>query len=253
MKQSTQVGATIEEAVANALRKLELTREQVEIEVLQHPKKGFLGIGSRDAHVKVIEILQPVVPTEEIKQSERVEQQDEEDVVEKVTETPQDDTTSQLIVSKHDDSVAIQAVTEYIKMIVSQMGIDDLKIEQVQKQKVIRYHLSSEKAALLIGKRGQTLNSIQLLAQLVAQKYSNRFLTIEVDVENYRQKREDSLIELANRLADKAAATGKRFELEPMLSSERKVIHNALADRLDVDTFSEGEANRRYLVIEPVR
>lgn len=251
MKQSTQVGVTVEEAVANALKKLELTREQVEIEVLQQPKKGFLGIGSRDAHVLVKE--------RSTNTKEQSEVATEVSIQEKVTEVSVENSMihSEDIVTnvavKNDDTIAINAVTEYIQEIVLQMGIDDLQLEQSQKQKVIQFQLSTKKAALLIGKRGQTLNSLQLLAQLIAQNNSKRFLTIEVDVENYRQKREDSLIELAHRLADRAATSGKRFELEPMLSSERKIIHNALADRLDVDTFSEGDSNKRYLVIEPVR
>ncbi|GEK35074.1 RNA-binding cell elongation regulator Jag/EloR [Kurthia sibirica] len=249
MKQSTQVGATVEEAVVNALKKLELTREQVEIDVLQQPKKGFLGIGSRDAHVLVREILaNPVTQSvEQVAIQEQVIVTEPEVINEEAANV-----TAELV-TKKDDSLAIEAVAQYIRDIVLQMGIDDLQLEQTQKQKVVQFQLSTKKAALLIGKRGQTLNSLQLLAQLIAQNNSQRYLTVEVDVENYRQKREDALVELAHRLADRAATSGKRFELEPMLSNERKIIHNALADRLDVDTFSEGDANKRYLVIEPVR
>lgn len=254
MKESIQVAATVEEAVSNALKKLDLTHEQVEIEVLQEPKKGFLGIGSRHAHVRVIEkeLIEHVNVQSDIEQPEVVQ--------EVVTASSVENSTVQLteeedvkLNTKYDYSIAIEQSTTYIRSIAEHMGIDDLDIEISQKQKQIYYQLSSKKAALLIGKRGQTLNSLQQLAQLVIQNHTSRYVTLEIDVENYRQKRHDSLVELANRLADKVANSGERVELEPMIPSERKIIHHALSKRLDVDTVSEGNENRRYLVIEPVR
>lgn len=254
MKESIQVAVTVEEAVTNALKKLDLTHEQVEIEVLQEPRKGFLGIGARDAHVRVIEkSIQTIEPAEAIideeqalRTTEKVEPAHDEnqEASSPVEEEPK---------ATHDYSVAIEEASNYVRAIAQQMGIDDLQLEISQKQKLIQFQLSSSKAALLIGKRGQTLNSLQQLAQLVIQNHTSRYVTLEIDVENYRQKRQDALIELANRLADKVATSGERVELEPMLSSERKIIHHALSKRLDVDTFSEGSQNKRYLVIEPVR
>lgn len=254
MKESIQVAATVEEAVANALNKLDLTHEQVEIEVLQEPKKGFLGIGARDAHVRVVEKL---IHTKE--DSEHVMDEQQVLAVAEEVDKPVDSfkqegfTENGEVKASYDYSIAIEEATKYVRDIAQQMGIDDLQLEISQKQKVIQFQLSSSKAALLIGKRGQTLNSLQQLAQLVIQKNTSRYVTLEIDVENYRQKRQEALIELANRLADKAATSGQRVELEPMLPSERKIIHHALSRRLDVDTFSEGSENRRYLVIEPVR
>lgn len=250
MKESIQVAVTVDEAVANALKKLDLTHEQVEIEVLQEPKKGFLGIGARDAHVRVIEKqIQAETVVEEIEAiTETLD-------VDKTVDTFEQEefTEKSEVKANYDYSIAIEEASNYIKAIAQQMGIDDLQLEISQKQKVIQFQLSSSKAALLIGKRGQTLNSLQQLAQLVIQKNTSRYVTLEIDVENYRQKRQEALKELANRLADKAATSGQRVELEPMLSSERKIIHHALSKRLDVDTFSEGSENKRYLVIEPVR
>lgn len=242
MKESIQVAKTVEEAVANALKKLDLTHDQVEIEILQEPKKGFLGIGVRDAHVHVKEKLILVEPEIEEVENDEVHPQTVDNPVEKED-----------IQIKHDDTRAIEEAKTYIESIVKQMDIHDLQMDVIQKQKTIHIQLSSEKAALLIGKRGQTLNSLQLVSQLVVQKYTTRYLTLELDVENYRQKRREALIELAHRLADQAVSTGKRIDLEPMPSSERKIIHHSLARRLDVDTFSEGDANRRHLVIEPIR
>lgn len=254
MKESIQVAATVDEAVANALNKLDLTHEQVEVEVLQEPKKGFLGIGARDAHVRVIEKL---VHTKKLS-AIIVEKEQVNDFTEDVDKSVDSFETQESMdqsetKATYDYSIAITEAETYVRDIAQQMGIDDLQLEISQKQKLIQFQLSSSKAALLIGKRGQTLNSLQQLAQLVIQKNTSRYVTLEIDVENYRQKRQEALIELANRLADKAATSGQRVELEPMLPSERKIIHHALSRRLDVDTFSEGSENRRYLVIEPVR
>lgn len=253
MKESIQVASTVEEAVRNALNKLDLTHEQVQVEVLQEPKKGFLGIGARDAHVRVIEkriqeepIIETVVEKKVDEVSNNLTAQPLE--VKEVVKETEPETKS-----VHDYSIAIEEASSYVRAIAQQMGIDDLQVEISQKQKQIQFQLSSAKAALLIGKRGQTLNSLQQLAQLVIQNHTSRYVTLEIDVENYRQKRHDSLVELANRLADKVATSGQKVELEPMLSSERKIIHHALSKRLDVDTFSEGSENKRYLVIEPVR
>lgn len=256
MKESIQVAVTVEEAIANALKKLNLTHEQIEVEVLQQPKKGFLGIGVRDAHVRVIEKrIQNEILVEEVEEEKSSFSQKEFTESEIEIATKEVDDTKQSFSKKatYDYSIAIEEASTYIRKIAEHMDIDDLQIEVAQKQKQIQFQLSSSKAALLIGKRGQTLNSLQQLAQLVVQNNTSRYVMLEIDVENYRQKRHDSLVELANRLADKAATSGQRVELEPMLSSERKIIHHTLSRRLDVDTFSEGSENKRYLVIEPVR
>ncbi len=133
------------------------------------------------------------------------------------------------------------------------MKIDDLTIDTVQDGKYVTLRLESKKAAVLIGKRGQTLNALQQLSQLVANKYSNQFLMIQLDVENYRERRQESLEQLAERMADKAIRTGKKVEFEPMPSYERKVIHHALSRRLDIETVSVGTDPNRYLVIEPLK
>ena len=112
----------------------------------------------------------------------------------------------------------------------------------VMKLKVNMFHfqLESEKAAFLIGKRGQTLNALQQLSQLVTNKYAEQFKVVRVDVGDYRERREQSLEQFADRMADKAVSTGRKVQLEPMPSYERKVIHNALSNRLDIETYSEG-------------
>ncbi|MED3654255.1 RNA-binding cell elongation regulator Jag/EloR [Heyndrickxia sporothermodurans] len=144
----------------------------------------------------------------------------------------------------------IEEAKIYLLEIVKQMGID-AKIEVKIEGNTAEFKLSGEKMALLIGKRGQTLNSLQLLTQLIANRYKNQFLTIVLDAEDYRKRRENSLIQLAERLAEKAIYTNKAVTLEAMPSFERKIIHSALARNKKIQTHSEGEEPNRYLVIKP--
>ncbi len=151
------------------------------------------------------------------------------------------------------DETAIEETEHYLKMIAIGMGIDDIQISHEINGKYVTFQMESAKAALLIGKRGQTLNALQQLSQLVTNKLASQFKVVRVDVGDYRERREQSLEQLAERMADKAVRTGKKIQLEPMASYERKVIHNALSRRLDIETYSEGSDPFRYLVIESVR
>ncbi|MGG0656104.1 RNA-binding cell elongation regulator Jag/EloR [Rummeliibacillus pycnus] len=275
MKQITQIGATVEEAVLLALHELNLTRKQVDVEIIQEAKKGFLGFGSRKAQVRVTEKEEEKPnPKQEIieKYEEKFEnaynqqelkQNDDETKISSIStleETPLNVTTEEFEVDEKaeesetvDYTKAIQQAKKYLENIAIQLGIQDLEVTFEQKGKTINFRLSSEKAALLIGKRGQTLNALQQLTQLVAHQYVKRFIIIKIDVENYRERRQQALEILANRMADKAVHIGRKVELEPMPSNERKIIHHVLADRVDVETYSEGEELKRHLVIEPIR
>ena len=133
------------------------------------------------------------------------------------------------------------------------MGIADLRIEHESDGKNVSFKLNSEKAALLIGKRGQTLNALQQLTQLVLNKTAKSFMVLQMDVEDYRERRQVALEQLAERMADKAIRSRRPVAFEPMASYERKIIHNILANRLDIETYSEGNEPNRYLVIEPIK
>lgn len=111
--------------------------------------------------------------------------------------------------------------------------------------------ISGEKTALIIGKRGQTLNSLQYLTQIVANRYSNQYLSVEIDAEGYRQKRRETLELLAERLAQKALNTKQEVHLEPMPSFERKVMHSIISRFAEVETYSVGKEPNRSLVITP--
>ncbi len=145
-----------------------------------------------------------------------------------------------------------KVVHDFLSDVISKMGIKaDISIRQTGK--VLYIQLSGDKLAMLIGKRGQTLNSLQYLTQLVANRNSNHYLQIILDAENYREKRKDILKQLAGNLAKQAIRTSKNVSLEPMPSYERKIIHAALAQFKEIKTYSVGEEPNRHLVISPKR
>lgn len=244
MKQITQTGTTVENAISEALKKLEATREEVSVRIIQKEKKGFLGFGSKPAEIEVTVNETEIPLLKEETEPEAPTAPPEAILEELVKEAPAET-----------NERAIQETKDYLQAIAKGMKIEDLTIthSQNQKGKQVSFYLESEKVAMLIGKRGNTLNSLQQLAQLVANKYSNQFMMVELDAENYRERRQETLEQLADRMADKAIRTGGRVQFEPMPSYERKVIHQALSRRTDIDTYSEGKDPNRYLVIEPLR
>ncbi|MBB6454426.1 spoIIIJ-associated protein [Salirhabdus euzebyi] len=139
---------------------------------------------------------------------------------------------------------------EFLRQVAEQMGIT-ITINTVKKEKEVLYELSGEKIAMLIGKRGQTLNALQYLTHLVVNRNVDGFKTVIIDAEGYRERRNDTLIQLANRLAQKAIQTQKSVSLEPMPSYERKVIHTALQNNNKISTHSDGVEPNRKVVIKP--
>ncbi|MFB5284362.1 RNA-binding cell elongation regulator Jag/EloR [Peribacillus sp. Hz7] len=146
----------------------------------------------------------------------------------------------------------IEESLHFLKKVSEEMGVQaDITVHR--QGKAITFLLSGEKIALVIGKRGQTLNALQYLTQLVVNRHAKQYLNVVVDVEGYRERRNETLILLATRMADKAVRTGKAVSLEPMPSYERKVIHTALMNDRKIKTTSHGTEPYRYLVITPIQ
>lgn len=145
----------------------------------------------------------------------------------------------------------IEEAVNYLKKVANGLGAP-IEVEVKQEGKQVLLTLTGQKIALLIGKRGQTLNSLQYLTQLVINRYSNQFFTVILDAEDYRKRRNETLIQLAERLAEKAFRTKREIALEPMPSYERKVIHTALIGNKKIKTYSDGTDPYRHIVIAPV-
>ena len=244
---------TVDEAVAKALKELNITAEEAVVEVLEEGKKGFLGMFSKDAKVRVTakEVAVPVV--EEITEEEvkvEVETEVEETVKEEApaaTEERAAREPKKFVVN--DEAVA--KAREFLQKVFNAMKIEVVMEKFVNKNDgTVTFKLHGADMGILIGKHGQTLDSLQYLTNLVANKNSAERVRVIIDVEDYRDRRIETLNRLAYRLADKVKRSGERVALEPMNPHERKIIHMALQNDRRVTTLSEGDEPYRHVVIE---
>lgn len=245
-----QTGTTVEVAIEKALQQLNVSRTEVEIEVLTQGRKGFFGIGAKAAEVRVS--VKPKTETELVAEASPIEEQnvfEEKEAIHGVQSFTEKEVES---VSVEEEKNPLQATIQYLTDVAKSMQVDDLQAEGKVDGKYVYFQLESRKAALLIGKRGQTLNALQQLAQLVTNQHAKQFKVVRLNVGDYRERREQSLAQLADRMADKAVRTGRKVQLEPMPSYERKVIHHTLSTRMDIETRSEGADPHRYLVIKSI-
>ena len=200
---------TKDEAINKALEQLNVKSEDLKIEVLENPSKGFLGfLGAKDGLYKFT-------------------------VIEKETE--------------------VDIAKAFVENILKNSNIEaDLSV--TQEGNVIKVDIKGEEASVLIGRRGETLDSIQLLTGLALNKINkNSSMRVVVDIENYRSKREESLIRYAQKVAREVIKTKKTKKLEYMNPYERRIIHSALQNNKSVSTYSEGTDPYRRLVIEYIK
>ncbi len=142
-----------------------------------------------------------------------------------------------------------EIVRGFLKPILNAMGLEE-EIEMVMDGDTLTVKLSAENIGILIGRRGETLDALQYLLGLVVNKTSDKFIRVTLDVGNYREKREETLVKLAKRLADKVSKTRKNMTLEPMNPYERRIIHATLQNYKSVETYSIGDEPNRKVVIK---
>ena len=241
---------TIEEATSQATARIESQgRVVTSVKVLEEPSKGFLGFGKKDALVRVYfeeTAVENTAVTEEVVQ-----------VVESVTETTVNtvetvETEIPVVVedgiTKAEQDFIADTGKEFLLGMFGKMGLS-VQIEKLTTKDKITFQVHGEELGILIGKHGQTLDAIQYLTNLVANKEVRRRCQIVVDVENYRSRREETLIQLAHRLGAKVRRTRQKIALEPMNAFERKIIHVALQNEKHIKTDSEGQEPYRHIVI----
>lgn len=153
------------------------------------------------------------------------------------------------VIEKED---GIQVAIDYLLDVATKMGaVITIDLEEVGKD--VKLQIKGDSLGMLIGKHGQTLNALQYLTQLIANKTTSQYKNIIVNVGDYRERRHETLVILANKMADKALKTKRAVHLEPMPSFERKIIHAILSENEQIETHSEGRDPYRYIVIKPVR
>ncbi len=202
MREVTATGKTIESAIESALSQLGVSRDEVEVEVIENPAKGVLGLfGQKDAKV-----------------------------VARITTGPE------------------TTMAEFVENILTKMGIEAKVAASIEGSR-ITLDVSGPDMGIVIGRRGETLDALQQIAQLYVNRIYEEYYKISIDTENYRSKREEALVILAKGLAKKVLRTRKEVALEPMKAYERRIIHTTLQDYNRITTHSIGEEPNRRLVV----
>ena len=244
---SEKWGKDVETATALALDELKCSKDEVKITVLEEPSRGFLGIGSKLAKVRVEKIeVSENDKTEEIEVTEEVKETVTEETVENETSEV---TSKKLIRPDNMKEIEEHPALSFLKETTEKMDLE-LSFKAYADDNNVFIDIAGKDAGTIIGKRGQTLDAIQYLTSLAVNKKSEDYVRVVLDAENYRSKREKTLERLAHRLADKVVRTKRSVKLEPMNPYERMVIHAALVNSPKVKTRSEGEEPYRRVVIE---
>ena len=252
MKVVEKTGKTADEAVQAALEELNVPRDQVEVEILTASSKGSLfGLfGGREAKVRVT-LRDCQEKTATPAETVTVEKEDvaitlKSDAQESAVKTSEVDTAE----SEAERQAAVNDAKEFLQTLFKAMGME-VAIEKffAKEENGTMFKLHGDGLGVLIGKHGQTLDSLQYLTNLVANKHSKERIRIILDAENYRKRRQETLERLAKNLASKVKRNGIKAALEPMNPYERKLIHMSLQDDIKVITYSEGEEPYRRVII----
>ena len=276
MEYSEKWGTSVEEAVKLALEDLKLDEDQVEVTILEEPSKGFFGIGSKLAKVRVEKKQETKADKaaekynaeieEEIEKFENKEKAADAEVkteteAKPVAEAPAAEADEEeyerelpdindiLKLNVEMEPVEDHAAITFIKEMTEKMGLD-LAVTAKKGDGMLYVSIDGKDAGTVIGKRGQTLDAVQYLTSLVVNKDEEKYVRVVVDAENYRTKRGRTLEQLAEKLARKVVKNKRSVRLEPMNPYERKVIHATLQGHPKVTTRSIGDEPRRRVIIE---
>ena len=253
-------GRTVEAALEAAAADLGCAPASLEYTVLEQPSRGFLGlIGRKDARIRVRDIDGAAVA--ETKAADpsadmaELETRLEEEVEETQVDAPAKAASAKAAKAKAAVSLLEQEkrARKFLEDVFAAMKIE-VELQRSETEEGILFQIEGESLGILIGKHGQTLDALQYLTNLAANRgVASERLHVQLDIEGYRARREETLTRLAGHLAEKACRIGQEIHLEPMNRHERKIIHMALQDSRKVSTYSAGDEPRRYVVIVPRR
>ena len=266
-------GKTVDEAFAKAcaLLGVQAEDENVSREVLEYPQKtGFLGLKTTPAKVRV-SVEEPDAPAAPVVE-EKVEPEVKPVVEEAPAEEPKAEEPAAAPVAEEaapaeetadpaaegeepevpiniEENAKVKAAVDYLKEVIALMGVENVTFSAVQKGEATIIRLNGEKMGALIGRRGETMESLSYLASLVANRLEGDYIKLGLDVAGYRDKRESDLTALAQRIGAKVRKTGRSFAMEPMNPYERRIIHSAISKMEGVRSESKGEGRDRRVVI----
>ena len=270
-------GKTVDEARANACAKLGVQADDINVsyEVLEMPQKtGFLGLKLTPAKVRVtVEEADPVpaapvveekaapapvaeepkaeekTPVEEAPAAPAAEEAPAAQSVEEAAEAAPAEGEEVEVPINIEENNKVKAAVDYLREVIARMGVENVTFSAVQKGEATIIRLDGEKLGALIGRRGETMESLSYLASLVANRLEGDYIKLGLDVAGYRDKRESDLTALAQRIGAKVRKTGRSFAMEPMNPYERRIIHSAIGKMEGVRSESKGEGRDRRVVI----
>lgn len=263
---------TLDDAIIEALVQLGVTSDRLDYIVVEKGSEGFLGIGRKQAVIKARRKREEK-PVEETVEESKVETPVKEEVKpEKKTEKKpakehshtkknvreekpevKSEPKKEVELAKVEPQT-IETCEKFIYDVMNAMGMDDVKVTSVvDEEGALSINMEGSNMGILIGKRGQTLDSLQYLTNRVANKMQDGYVRVKLDTEDYRRRRKETLENLAKNIASKVKRTRKTVSLEPMNPYERRIIHSALQSDPAVSTHSEGEEPYRRVVVTLVR
>ena len=269
-------GKTVDEARAKACALLGVQAEDLNVsyEVLEMPQKtGFLGLKLTPAKVRVSveepdapkapetpaaaeapapapveeKVEAPAAPAAE--EAAPAEEPKAEEAAPAAEAAPAEEAEEVEVPINIEENSKVKAAVEYLQEVITRMGVNDVTFSAVQKGEATIIRLDGEKLGALIGRRGETMESLSYLASLVANRLEGDYIKLGLDVAGYRDKRESDLTALAQRIGAKVRKTGRSFAMEPMNPYERRIIHSAIGKMEGVRSESKGEGRDRRVVI----
>ena len=263
---------TLDDAITEALVQLGVTSDRLDYIVVEKGSEGFLGIGRKQAVIKARRKREEK-PVEETVEESKVETPVKEEVKpEKKTEKKpakehshtkknvreekpevKSEPKKEVELAKVEPQT-IETCEKFIYDVMNAMDMDDVKVTSVvDEEGALSINMEGSNMGILIGKRGQTLDSLQYLTNRVANKMQDGYVRVKLDTEDYRRRRKETLENLAKNIASKVKRTRRTVALEPMNPYERRIIHSALQSDPAVSTHSEGEEPYRRVVVTLVR
>ena len=275
MEEITVSAKTLDDAITEALIQLGVTSDRLEYDVIEKGSSGFLGIGAKQAVIRArrkiekVEEPEETVVIEPVKEKKRevkreskkeikkdtkkeIKREIKKEVKKEIKKESKPEVKKELELAKVEDHT-IKACEEFLHNVLKTMGIEVEITSEIDEEGALSINMEGENMGILIGKRGQTLDSLQYLTNRVANKSQEGYVRVKLDTEDYRRRRKETLENLAKNIAHKVKRTRKTISLEPMNPYERRIIHSALQSDKNVTTHSEGEEPYRRVVVTLVR
>ena len=268
---------TLDDAITEALIQLGVTSDHLDYEVIEKGSAGFLGIGMKQAVIKarrkqeepvkepVVEEVEEKPVKKEVKEEKREFHKKEFHKKEHVKkdnfkkEAPKKEFVKKEVPKREvelapDEDATKEACVKFVKDVLAAMDMNDVEVKaEIDEEGALSITMDGKNMGILIGKRGQTLDSLQYLTNRVANKMQDGYVRVKLDTEDYRRRRKQTLENLAKNIASKVKRTRRSVSLEPMNPYERRIIHSALQSDSAVSTHSEGEEPYRRVVVTLVR